>query len=75
VVNYAWSKGAVFVAAAVATGNPSKLCLAYYGKGIAVAATDNGEQKAWFSSYGSWVDVAAPGGNVFSTTPTTTSRT
>lgn len=69
-VNYAWNKGAVFVAAAGNSGNTSKLYPAAYTNAIAVAATDNRDQKTSFSSYGSkWVDVAAPGLNVFSTTP------
>lgn len=69
-VDYAWSKGAVFVAAAGNSGNTSKLYPAAYTNAIAVAATDNRDQKATFSSYGAkWVDVAAPGLNVFSTTP------
>jgi thermitase len=68
-VNYAWSKGAVFVAAAGNSGNQSRLYPAYYTNAIAVAATDNRDQKASFSTYGAWVDVAAPGVNIFSTTP------
>ena len=69
-VNYAWSKGAVFVAAAGNSGGTSRLYPAYYQNAIAVAATDNKDQNASFSTYGSsWVDLAAPGANVFSTTP------
>ena len=34
-----------------------------------MAATHNRDQKASFSTYGGWVDLAAPGVNVFSTTP------
>ena len=69
-VNYAWSKGAVFVAAAGNSGTTSRLYPAYYQNAVAVAATDNKDQKASFSTYGSsWVDLAAPGENVFSTTP------
>ena len=69
-VNYAWGKGAVFVAAAGNSGATSRLYPAYYPNAVAVAATDNKDRKASFSTYGSsWVDVAAPGANVFSTTP------
>jgi subtilisin family serine protease len=35
---------------------------------IAVGATDSKDQKASYSNYGSWVDVAAPGSNILSTT-------
>lgn len=33
-----------------------------YEKVIAVAATNNKDVKTYFSTYGSWVDIAAPGG-------------
>ena len=69
-VNYAWNKGVVVVAAAGNSGNRSKTYPGAYTNVIAVAATDNKDQKASFSSYGNWVDVAAPGVNIFSTFPT-----
>lgn len=69
-VNYAWKKGAVIVAAAGNSGNSAKLYPAAYTNVIAVAATNSLDQKAYFSSYGArWVDVAAPGENIFSTFP------
>ena len=34
---------------------------------IAVAATDANDKKASFSSYGTWVDISAPGDNIYST--------
>lgn len=69
-VNYAWNKDVVVVAAAGNSGNPSKTYPAAYTNAIAVAATNNQDQKASFSSYGAkWVDVAAPGENIFSTFP------
>ena len=69
-VNYAWSKGVVVVAAAGNSANPSKTYPAAYTNTIAVAATNNKDKKASFSSYGAkWVDVAAPGVDIFSTFP------
>ena len=69
-VNYAWNKGVVVVAAAGNSANPSKTYPAAYTNAIAVAATNNKDQKASFSSYGAkWVDGAAPGENIFSTFP------
>ncbi len=68
-VNYAWSKGVVLVAAAGNSGNSSPTYPAKYANCIAVAATDANDQKASFSEYGSWVDVAAPGVDIFSTFP------
>lgn len=69
-VNYAWNKGVVVVAAAGNSANPSKTYPGAYTNVIAVAATTNKDQKASFSSYGyRWVDVAAPGENIYSTFP------
>ncbi|MDP3988231.1 MAG: S8 family peptidase [Candidatus Levybacteria bacterium] len=69
-VNYAWNSGVVVVAAAGNSNNPSKTYPAAYTNVIAVAATDNKDNKASFSSYGAkWVDVAAPGVDIFSTFP------
>lgn len=67
-VNYAWNKNVVVVAAAGNSNNSSKTYPAAYTNVIAVAATDNQDKKASFSSYSSnWVDVAAPGVYIFST--------
>ncbi|WP_426989930.1 S8 family serine peptidase [Pseudarthrobacter sp. Y6] len=69
-VNNAWSKGVVLVGAAGNGGNETKIYPGAYPNVIAVAATDNTDAKASFSTYGaSWVDVAAPGVNVYSTFP------
>lgn len=68
-VNYAWTNGVVLAAAAGNSNNPSPTYPARYENCIAVAATDINDQKASFSSYGSWVDVAAPGENIYSTFP------
>ncbi len=65
-VNYAWGKGVVVVAAAGNNGNQTKFYPAAYGNCIAVAATDSNDARASFSTYGTWVDVAAPGVNVYS---------
>ncbi|WP_077489450.1 S8 family serine peptidase [Sinomonas mesophila] len=69
-VNNAWKQGAVIVAAAGNTGTQSKIYPGAYTNVIAVAATDNRDAKASFSTYGAkWVDVAAPGVNIYSTFP------
>ncbi|MBN2589005.1 MAG: S8 family peptidase [Sedimentisphaerales bacterium] len=49
-------------------GNPV-VYPAAYDSVIAVAATDKNDQRAYFSSYGSYVDIAAPGVNIDSTLP------
>jgi thermitase len=68
-VDYAWSKGAVIVAAAGNNGNSSPFYPAYYSNCIAVAATDQNDARAYFSNYGNWVDIAAPGVNIISSYP------
>jgi thermitase len=71
-VDYAWSKGSVVVAAAGNAGTTAPNYPAYYSNAIAVASTDQNDNKSSFSTYGSWVDVAAPGSSIYSTYPTST---
>ncbi|WLQ05081.1 S8 family serine peptidase [Arthrobacter oryzae] len=68
-VNNAWNQGVVIVAAAGNAGTQAKIYPGAYPNVISVAATDNTDTKASFSTYGKWVDVAAPGVNVYSTFP------
>ncbi|MBI3443612.1 peptidase S8 [Candidatus Woesebacteria bacterium] len=69
-INYAWSKGSIIVTAAGNSNSNAPSYPAYYINAIAVAATDQNDNKASFSNYGSWVDVAAPGVSTYSTLPT-----
>ena len=74
-VDYAYSKGAVLIAAAGNIDDSLKAYPAAYENVIAVAATDNNDERAKYeyneaSNYGSWIDVAAPGKDVFTTMPT-----
>ncbi len=34
----------------------------YYSGAMAVAGTNNNDQKGWYSNYGAWIDISAPGG-------------
>src|SRR5262249_22194575 len=68
-VQYAWNKGCVIIAAAGNSSSSSVFYPAGYPNAIAVAATDSSDKLASFSNYGSWVQVAAPGVNIFSTLP------
>ena len=70
-VNYAWNKGVVVVAAAGNSNNSSKTYPGAYPNAMAVWASDQNDNKASFSSYGSWVDVGAPGVSILSTIPLT----
>ncbi len=58
------------VVAAAGNGdtNKPKYPAAYPGV-IAVAATNQEDRRTFFSNYGSWVDVAAPGVGILSTVP------
>jgi serine protease len=67
IIDYAFAQGCVCIAAA---GNDNVSTMFYpaaYTNVIAVAATSSGDPKAGFSNYGSWVDVSAPGNNIYST--------
>ena len=69
-VNYAWNKGVVLACAGGNDGNTRPTYPAKYDRCIAVAATDANDRKASFSSYGiKWMDVAAPGVEIYSTFP------
>ncbi len=50
----------IFAAANYASSN--NYYPAYYSGTFAVAATTNQDIKAYYSNYGSWVDISAPGG-------------
>lgn len=66
-VAYAWSKGVVLVGSAGGSGNQTPTYPAALPEVIAVAATDQNDHRASFSSYGDWVDVAAPGVSILTT--------
>lgn len=61
-VSYAWSHGAVVVVAAGNDGTATVTSPASCPNALAVASLDSNNQKSSFSSFGNWVQVAAPGG-------------
>jgi len=67
VISYAYSQGAILVAAAGNIGNDYPFYPAVYPNVLSVAATDQNDNKAAFSNYGPWIDTAAPGTNILST--------
>jgi len=68
-VNYAWSQGAILITAAGNKGGSEPSYPAYYVNCLAVAGTNKNNSLALLSSYGEWVDVAAPGFNIYSELP------
>ncbi|WP_432876208.1 S8 family serine peptidase [Kribbella sp. CA-245084] len=68
-VKRAVAKGVTIVVAAGNSGTDELQYPAAYPEVIAVAATNAGGVLTDFSSYGDWVDVAAPGWNILSTGP------
>ena len=68
-INYAWSQGVIIIAAAGNDGSQSPIYPAYYENSIAVAATRQNDTLAPLSNYGDWVNIAAPGFNIYSTLP------
>ena len=62
IINYAYNKGCVMVAAAGNDGNDTIQYPAGLNHVISVASTDGSDQMSSFSCYGPWIDVCAPGG-------------
>jgi thermitase len=69
-VKYAYSSGVLVIAAAGNDNTNTKLYPAAYDEVVAVAATDESDGKAYFSNWGDWIELAAPGVNIYSTMPT-----
>lgn len=63
-ITAAWNAGVLVVASAGNSGNSNLQCPAAADHVIAVSATDNSDALAGFSSFGSFVDLAAPGVNI-----------
>src|SRR5205823_2599115 len=61
-VQYAWNKGCLLVAAAGNYSSSDFIYPAAYKNVISVAATDKTDTLTYYTNYGSWVTVAAPGG-------------
>jgi len=66
-IDYAYNRGIVLVAAAGNSNTDRGSYPAVYDEVIAVAATNKTDSKASFSNWGLWVDIAAPGVDIYST--------
>lgn len=69
VINYAVSKGCMIAAAAGNENSDQEVFPGAYEGVISVASLDNDDKRSSFSSYGTWVDIAAPGRGILSTLP------
>jgi subtilisin family serine protease len=68
-LNTAWRRGIVVVAAAGNDNVNRQFFPAAYQNVIAVGATDQNDRKARFSNFGAYIDVMAPGVQILSTVP------
>jgi thermitase len=68
-INYAWSQGSLIIAAAGNHGSEAPTYPAFYENCLAVAASGSDNNLAPLSNHGDWVDVAAPGLDIYSTLP------
>ena len=66
-VRYALQRNVVIVAAAGNASTDELFYPAAYPDVISVAATDSADTMAYFSNYGSWVKIAAPGLEIYTT--------
>ncbi|MGD1005722.1 MAG: S8 family serine peptidase [Ignavibacteriaceae bacterium] len=66
-INYAIANGALVVAAAGNDASSEQFYPADYAGVLSVAATDQNDNVANYSNYGSGVDLAAPGNGIYST--------
>lgn len=64
-VNYAWNKGCVIVAAAGNNGNNTAFYPAACNHVVAVSATRSNDTLTSWSNYGTYVDLSAPGENIW----------
>ncbi len=67
-IQYAYNSGVLLVAAAGNNASSEKAYPAAYNEVIAVSATDRNDNPAYFTNYGEWIELAAPGVNIYSTT-------
>ncbi len=68
-INYAWERGSLIVAAAGNSGDESLIYPASYENCIAVCCLKENGELFLLSNHGDWIDVAAPGCNIYSCLP------
>ncbi len=68
-LNQVYHAGGVLFGGAGNDAVSTRFYPAAYSMVIAVAATDQYDRRAYFSNYGDWIDVSAPGVAIYSTVP------
>lgn len=66
-INYAWSNNVLVVAAAGNNGSTTPQYPGACDHVLAVASSSPDDSRSWFSSYGSYVTIYAPGENIWTT--------
>src|SRR5882724_3110140 len=66
-INYAWSNNVIIVAAAGNTGGTAPQYPGACEHVLAVSASEPDDSRCWFSSYGTYVTLFAPGDNIWTT--------
>ena len=66
-IDYAYARGVVLVAAAGNSQKPEAIFPAAYRKVIAVASTEQNQQRFYQSNFGAAIDIGAPGNVILST--------
>jgi subtilisin family serine protease len=73
VIDYAWNRGCIVICAAGNDGGTANEAVlhypAAYNNVFCVASVATSNVKSTFSCRGTWVDIAAPGENIYSTVP------
>lgn len=69
IIEYAVDQGCILIAAAGNDNVSSQFYPAAFPDVVSVSGTTNTDSKGSFSNYGSWIDVSAPGNNIYSTLP------
>jgi len=66
-IKYAFDNGVLIIASAGNEAWDVKSYPAAYDEVVAVTATDEFDNPAWFTNFGDWVELAAPGVDIYST--------
>lgn len=66
-IKFAYDSGVLLVASAGNSRSDIKSYPAAYDEVIAVSATDQQDRRAFFTNFGNWIELAAPGVQIYST--------